>query len=293
MAMLYLYIRGLCGVIPWSYSERIGADIALASARRHDGHVPAHAARFTVHRGQFEQRDNPGPFERNQWRVEGRAIRIGDGTVSEGSKGLTLLRTDGDYPWQGLQWILSMLTVAPKCTPRRDVGIGAGGLVTTAIRLVDGTLQGSPPSRGKMGLWSINRVTTALSDTVMYTRECPNGEVEFQFANLEPDGRRVGAIRVRPRENDNDIVVSLTNFPAAPQAHERGDLSHVSAVYDLFDDVPANAPLPAFRGLIDRVVSPVETDDDPINCIHAIYQPRPPLPDPPPVQPGPFPTFGP
>jgi hypothetical protein len=291
MAMLYLYIRGLCGVIPWTRTERIGADIALARARRHGGHVPAHAAKFSLHRGQFEVTGDPGPFERREWRVEGRAIRIGDGTVAEHSKGLTLVRSDRDYPWQGLQWILSMLLVAPDCRPRRDVGVGAEGRVTTAIRLVDGTLQGSPPSRGKMGLWAINRVTTALSDTVLYTRDCPEGYVEFQFANLAVDGRRVGTIKLVPVDSENDIVVSLTNFPAVEHRHERGDLSHVSAVYDLFDNVPQDAPLPAFRGLIDRVSSPVETNDDPINCIHAIHIPFPPRPDPPIEQPGEFPTF--
>jgi len=291
MATLYLYIRGLCGVAPWTYREKIGADIALASARRHEAHVPPHAALFSVHRGRPEATGNPGPVTHLRWRVEERAIRIGDGVVPENSKGLTLVRTDRDYPWQGLQWVLSMLLVAPHCKPRRDLGVGAGGRVSAALRLVDGTLSGNPPAHGKLGLWTVNDVTTALSDTVLYTRDCPEGSVEFQFANLEPDGRLVGKIRIAPVENETDIVVSLTNLPAAEHAHKRGDLSHLSGVYDLFDDVPENAPLPAFRGLVDRVPSPGETDDDPGNCIHAIHVPYPPRPDPPPMQPGAFPTF--
>ena len=286
---LKLIFEGLCGLIPW-HDERdsVGADIVLVNAQFNSSlGLPEHVAMLEVLSGIVDGNDFPRLRDEGDVSVKGTAVRIGDGRPTNGSRGLKFVRDDESRTWQGLRWILDMGIIAPGCQPRGDLGIGGDGRVTAVMRLVDGALEAAPPSMGHSTVWSVGDKTVALTDRILYLRECADDVVELQFARLEPKGRRVGTIRVKP--SDDQLVLRISNLP--PMSPKHGGMSHVSAAYALFENVPlaAPAPEPILMGRAVALTGPaqLESRDDPFNCYHV----KPPIPDPPPYFVGEFPSF--
>ncbi|HMF99304.1 MAG TPA: hypothetical protein VKE96_33625 [Vicinamibacterales bacterium] len=285
MAILQLLFEGMCGVFCWQDGrKRIGADIILVNAQFNAAlGLPEHLAVLQVHHGIFEASDVPLRSSAAEWRIAGHAIRIGDGQPPAESAGLDLVTTDQSRPWQGLKWTLDIASFAPGNTPRKDLAVGGEGRVAAAMRLVDGTLEAAPPSVGHSTIWAVRHEPTALTDRMLYSRECPDA-VELQFAELEPDGRLVGTIRVKPVEDR--IVLRIRNLPMSQPAqamHRHAPAkAHIRAAYELFDRVPPSAAEPRFLGSIVSLDpwGPRSTGDDPLNCYHFHWPPPPdPAPD--------------
>jgi hypothetical protein len=243
MIKLIVYIVGLSGLINFPISGgRQAMDVVFLNAKfDRELNLPEHKAKLHIDIG----RSNSTDVDLSQYAV---TVHCGDGTKDDLSRGLKTVQQDDEMPWSGLKWIPDMAKIAVGAQTRTGYMRGGDGRVSAALRLIQGTVQGAPPTRsaGASALFRIGTQRQALTDRIQYTLECRTAEVEF---HLHPfAGGETKIVKVAPSKPGATMLATISNLPASMSKMSMAvgqPQTHVKAGFPLLRTKPSKANIPS------------------------------------------------